>query len=46
LLVRLGAGAGGPPSPSGPPGAPGVPAASGVDLQRRCLDGRNTDRRL
>lgn len=30
LLVRFGAGAGGPPSPSG---APGVPAASGVDLQ-------------
>lgn len=32
LLVRFGAGAGGPPSPSGPPGAP---PASGVDLHHR-----------
>lgn len=30
--MRLGAGAGGPPSPSGAPGVPGVDA-SGVDLE-------------
>lgn len=43
LLVRFGAGAGGPPSPSEAPGAPGVPAASGVDLQTTGEEGGQSD---